>query len=90
MTHLEQLNLWVSGESVHNSETDECCPDFSCCQPKLLAEESVRKRFQQAYEEDDEDTVYAILGMFLSKAASLASEGRAKVHIAGDPVSDAN
>lgn len=36
MTPDEQLDLWVAGSSVHNKERDECCPDFSCCKPKLL------------------------------------------------------
>ena len=31
----KQLILWVFGKSVHNHTTDECCPDFSCCEPSL-------------------------------------------------------
>jgi len=27
----EQLTEWVKGNSIHNKEQDECCPDFSCC-----------------------------------------------------------
>lgn len=42
MTPNEQLELWVRGKSVHNDERDECCPDFSCCSPELLAPEHER------------------------------------------------
>ncbi len=31
----KQLFLWVFGKSTHNHTTDECCPDFSCCEPSL-------------------------------------------------------
>lgn len=31
----KQLILWVCGKSIHNHITDECCPDFSCCEPQL-------------------------------------------------------
>ena len=27
----KQLEQWVLGNSIHNKESDECCPDFSCC-----------------------------------------------------------
>jgi len=31
MTPKEQLKLWAGGNSIHNLELNECCPDFSCC-----------------------------------------------------------
>lgn len=37
MTSDEQLEQWVNGVSVHNNERDECCPDFSCCNPNSAA-----------------------------------------------------
>lgn len=50
-TYEEQLNLWLAGESVHvtvtrmGNEDYECCPDFSCCYPKLLASLEERQRY---------------------------------------------
>ena len=48
-THEEQLRLWVAGESTHvrtkGPEGYECCPDFSCCEPDMLAPVEVRKAF---------------------------------------------
>lgn len=32
---IRQLWLWVFGKSTHNNITDECCPDFSCCNSEL-------------------------------------------------------
>jgi hypothetical protein len=49
-----QLKLWVRGESVHNHDAmaggkklqgGECCPDFSCCKPKLKASVEEREKF---------------------------------------------
>lgn len=28
-----QLHRWVNGDSRHNDQDNECCPDFSCCCP---------------------------------------------------------
>lgn len=55
MTPDEQLSQWVAGNPIHNNERKiggremrggECCPDFSCCNPKLLAPEAERIRFR--------------------------------------------
>lgn len=42
-----QLELWLAGKSVHigRGRRRECCPDFSCCLPELLASETVRRRY---------------------------------------------
>jgi len=75
MTSDEQLRLWVEGKPAH---ADECCPDFSCCVPELLAPEHERKAFADATQEGR----YAFLGGFLARA--FANHGKTKVHIAGD------
>jgi hypothetical protein len=78
----EQLRLWVEGTSVHNDEAGECCPDFSCCQPGLLAPKETREAFARASEEERT----SMLMMFLGAAIELAMEGKEKgVYIAGDP-----
>ncbi len=65
----EQLERWVAGEPVHNDEKDECCPDFSCCNPKLLATQEEREKFRGA----SEDERAAMLSIFLGRM--LAAEG---------------
>ena len=74
-----QLQAWLRGEPYHNRERDECCPDFSCCQPHLLASIEVRRAFVLA----DESARFAMLGNFLS--AAIADCGnRERVHIVGE------
>ena len=51
MTSEEQLDRWVAGESVHNDERDECCPDFPCCKVELLAPREEREKFVGASED---------------------------------------
>lgn len=75
----EQLEEWVKGNSIHNEERDECCPDFSCCKPDLLADEETRKAFCRA----DAETRVSILGMFLGEAMALAGKN-VHVSVAGE------
>ena len=66
MTPKEQLKQWVQGNSIHNHERDECCPDFSCCRgKKFMANKNTREKFAKAFEENDHDTMYKMLTMFL-------------------------
>lgn len=76
MTGNEQLERWVVGESVHNDESGECCPDFSCCQPRLLASKEERKAFAEADRRGDEKSKLTMLGGFLGAAISLAADLR--------------
>jgi len=78
MKHIEQLNLWVEGQSIHNDELGECCPDFSCCRPELLAPKEVREIFRHAYLKGNEETTMRLLMEFLAK--SLVGQN---VYIAG-------
>lgn len=50
----EQLRWWLEGDSRHNSTLDECCPDFSCCQPELQWGADERKTYVEAYNTGDE------------------------------------
>ena len=73
MTNKEQLQKWVDGESIHNmsmtgnDKDGMCCPDFSCCQPELLAPKDTRLAFQTAYLSGDQATMDKMLSGFFSK-----------------------
>lgn len=83
MTPDKQLVLWVDGKSVHNDERDECCPDFSCCQPDLLADRALRVKFKAAVDQNDNISAWVMLGMFLSGALTKANPNK-QFHIAGE------
>lgn len=68
MTIDEQLEQWLKGNSIHNKERDECCPDFSCCDGGDIAPLEVRERFVKAHREHDLETKTQMLLMFLGKA----------------------
>lgn len=40
---LAQAEAWVRGESKHNDIDDECCPDFSCCEPHLFTRDRTER-----------------------------------------------
>ena len=73
-----QLAEWLKGNPIHNDKRDECCPDFSCCQPELL----VDQRTRQAFVDADEALRMSMLGIFLASAIALAARGK-EVYIAG-------
>lgn len=77
MRPVEQMRLWALGISVHNLERDECCPDFSCCSPELLAPEHERQAFVRL---DDQKRHEMLMG-FLSRM--MANEFGERVHLAG-------
>lgn len=77
MTPEEQIAEWVKGNSIHNPTRNECCPDFSCCVPELLADEATRKAFQAHPEQR-----YQMLGMFLAGAFKSAAPEKT-VYVAG-------
>ena len=70
-----QLTALVAGNPVHDYEAGQCCPDFSCCRPDLLAPLTERELFRDRPEIRDQ-----MLMGFLGRA--LAGYGD-KVHIAG-------
>ena len=64
MNNIQQLDLWVEGMSLHNQETDTCCPDFSCCGGQLV-HQSKRIMFRDAYVAGKDDVVESLLSEFL-------------------------
>ena len=80
---LDQLNKWVEGTSEHNTERDECCPDFSCCTPGAFVEDKVvRTKFRDAYLKGDVELQEKMLMMFLAGSVSKMTDK--KIYIAGD------
>jgi hypothetical protein len=80
---LDQLNKWVEGISEHNTEMDECCPDFSCCHPEAFVQDKVaRIAFRDAYLEGNVELQEKMLMMFL--AGSIPKMTNKKIYIAGD------
>lgn len=63
-----QTEQWVLGIPWHNVVRNECCPDFSCCRPELLAPKEVRERFAALEEAEDHGATSKMLGMFLGGA----------------------
>ena len=56
---------WLNGKPEHNKIDDECCPDFSCCTPELLASKEERQKFYNAHISGDTKTINKMLGDFL-------------------------
>lgn len=79
--HKQTLD-WLNGDPKHNKTDDECCPDFSCCNPELLAPKEVREIFYQAEKSGNHKLVDRMLGEFLSKMIDTIPS-KPKVHIAG-------
>jgi len=75
-----QLAQWVMGNSVHNTDDDECCPDFSCCDKDVKTPLEVKLRFSKAVTENDEKTRMEMLGMFLGQCMQ---DMGANVYVAG-------
>ena len=88
MTPEEQLAEWVKGNPIHNERMlgghliGECCPDFSCCKPELLAPVEIRELYSAAYKTDNTKVTSRMLGEFLTRMID-QHEPKIKVHIAG-------
>jgi len=68
MLKLVQLALWVEGQSVHDDEHEQCCPDFSCCKPHLQAPKDERWAFLVAHMTEDYETCDRLTIGFLERA----------------------
>lgn len=40
---LTQTEAWVNGYSFHSRETNECCPDFSCCRVDMFEKDAAKR-----------------------------------------------
>ena len=85
-----QLSEWVAGRPWHNpfdhddvrhdgdTMRGECCPDFSCCRPSMLAPKEAREAFAKSGDSER----MGMLGMFLSGAVSDATKDtEIKAHV---------
>ena len=79
-TRETQLDSWLAGIPLHREQG--CCPDFSCCQPSLLAPREVREVFAAAHRSGNTRLEERMLMEFLGKALGLLGK-KEKVHIAG-------
>ena len=75
-----QLEQWLLGNSIHDTDRDECCPDFSCCNKKMQSSKETRERFVKAVKSGDDRIKNEMLGMWLGEA--MATLGK-KVYVAG-------
>jgi hypothetical protein len=66
----EQLARWVAGESVCPNTSHECCPDFSCCRPKLAWPLDKRARYAAAPQGEREKMMMGALAA-LTEAAGV-------------------
>ena len=83
MTSDEQLERWVAGDPQHNHDLPdggECCPDFSCCRPELLAPVEVRETFAKATEEQRDGMLMMFLGGLIA--------GHEGIYIVEDPTNE--
>lgn len=39
-----QTLAWINGRPYHDPVTDECCPDFSCCEPALFTKDAEQRQ----------------------------------------------
>ncbi len=62
-----QLNHWLAGRSLHLEMPDLCCPDYSCCQPDLLAPLEERELYVVAHNAGDVRTLTRLDCMFLGR-----------------------
>lgn len=67
MTEVEQLNQWLLAKPIHRPNGDMCCPDYSCCNPELLAPLHERERFVGAVQQDDKETQRSMMRVFLRR-----------------------
>ena len=67
--------------SIHNRKTDECVPDFSCCEESINTPKSVKKAFIEAFNLNDDSHIqflYSFLGDMIKregKNAHIVTDG---------------
>ena len=67
MRPLEQVCLWVEGQSIHDAEGNRHVPDYSCCRPELRAHREERELFMVALIMGETETVERLLLLFMGR-----------------------
>jgi hypothetical protein len=62
----EQLRRWVYGYPVCPNTNHECCPDLSCCRPKMLWPADKRAKFVAAGQGEREKMMMGSLSAILA------------------------
>lgn len=65
-----QLEKWAAGESIHNEVDNECCPDFSCCNPSIAASIEIREDFLNAGEDERSEMLFRFLARMIESMGS--------------------
>jgi len=78
----QQLSEWVRGNSIHDDERNQCCPDFSCCNREINTPTEERELFAELHINNQEAEREKMLMMFLGRAISTIKPSK-KVYIAG-------
>jgi hypothetical protein len=76
----QQIAAWVEGRSVCPNTRGECCPDFSCCMPKLLWPPEKRAAFAQAEQGVREKMMMGAIDGLVFASAFSAARLRSKSH----------
>lgn len=69
-----QLDSWVVGRSIHNEIDDECCPDFSCCNPAIRIAIGEKQAFKAASPRDRERMLVFFLQRVVGDDVYVAGE----------------
>ena len=75
----EQLRRWALGDAVCPNSKHECCPDFSCCNPKLGWPMERRQKFIEADQGTREKMMMGAFGVLVESVDKKAYVTR------GDP-----
>lgn len=82
MTREKQLRSWLKGKPRHNMETNECCPDFSCCIPECEATQEEKLTFCDAWVDKRYDIIDGMMMLFMSKMI-IARDMDKEIYISG-------
>ena len=75
----EQLKAWAEGTSTCPNSKHECCPDFSCCNPKLGWSLEKRAKFIASSQREREK-------MLIGALVDMAKAGAVRAYVTrGEP-----
>lgn len=64
-----QTISWANGKPYHNKTDNECTPDFSCCNPTLLASSGERLLFLEAIKQNNQKSIENMAQVFMERLA---------------------